>query len=70
MLGTGVGLSFEEESDNIWDSTCGSFESVKGLGVERPGRSYLWLFCSMCGLRISSAWELVINADSQASPWT
>ena len=69
-LGTGIGLSFEEESDILWDSTCASFESIKGLGVERPGRSYLQLFCLMCGLRTNNTWELVINADSQVPPWT
>lgn len=31
---------FKEEFNSIWNSTCGSFESIKGLGLERPVFSF------------------------------
>lgn len=66
---TDAGVPFKEQSDNIWDSTCGSLESIKGLGAERPGKNYLQLCYSICGPPTSNTWELVINAESQALPW-
>lgn len=63
-------VTSKEESNNIWNSTCGSSESVKGLGLERPGRNCLQLCYSMCGPWTSNTWELVINTDSQALAWT
>ena len=62
--------NLQEESDNVWDSTCGSSESIKGLCAERPGKNYLQLCYSMCGPWTSNTWELVMNEDSQALPWT
>ena len=66
---TDAGVPFKEQSDNIWGSTCGSLESIKGLGAERSGKNCLQLCYSICGPRTSNTGELVINTDSQALPW-
>lgn len=63
---TAAKVTSKEEPNNIWNSACGISESMKGRGLERPGRNCLQLCYSMCGLWTSNTWELVINTDSRA----